>query len=468
VLLHRQQDSWVFHGKLSTVDWKNIRLNTSNRKFSLEGKLSAIVALSVTTGLGILVLFSLFINELLTALIVALPIALVVAICLLRKLVQNQKNKIEAIRNGMLNLIDNDFSVSIANVGKDELNEIIDTFNQLSEKLRNERQHVYQRELLLDMVIQYSNMGVVLIDQDDRVIYSNGFAKDILNAGKPINGMYFSDAIKATSDLLRDVISQRKDGLFRVRENSGDELYHVTTGRFILNARKHEVLLLKRMTLELHRQEAMIWKKVIRTITHELNNSLAPISSMAHSGKLLVELEKYDQLSMVFETIGERAQHLKHFIDGYARIAKLPVPEKKIVDWSEFIKKMSIALEFSFDGDVPASPGYFDPVQIQQVITNLLKNAHESGSAANQICLTVEQNSQCSVLQVLDRGTGMSASIMENALLPFYTTKQSGSGIGLSLCREIVDAHGGHISLENRKGGGTCVRILLPNALEVF
>lgn len=419
--------------------------------------------LSVTVGLGILILFSILFDELWTALVIALPISLAVSIWLVSKLMYDQNIKIAAIQNGMLNLMDNDFSVSITELGNDEISEIISIFNQLSEKLRNERQHVYQRELLLDMVIQNSNMCVVLIDQEDRVIYSNGFAKDILNAGKPINGMYFSDALEAISNSLKEILSKRKDGLFRVNENSGDELYHITTGRFILNARKHEVLLLKRMTFELHRQEAMIWKKVIRTITHELNNSLAPISSMAHSGELLVKQEKYDQLSVVFETIGERALHLKHFIDGYARIAKLPIPEKKIVDWSEFVKKLSIALEFSFDGELPVNPGYFDPIQIQQVITNLLKNAHESGSATDQICLTLAQNNQCSVLQVLDRGTGMSANIMENALLPFYTTKQSGSGIGLSLCREIVDAHGGHISLENRKGGGLCVKILLPN-----
>ncbi|WP_149867892.1 PAS domain-containing sensor histidine kinase [Cellvibrio sp. PSBB023] len=438
-------------------------MNTTNRKFSLEGKLCAIAALSVTLGLVILVLCSMLIDELLAALIIALPIALTTSIWLVRALIKNQQIKIDAIQNGMLNLMDNDFSVSIANKGNDELSETIAIFNQLSEKLRNERQHIYQRELLLDMVIQNSNMGVVLIDQEDKIIYSNSFAKDVLNTGKPINGLHFPDAIATTGPSLKEVLSNRKDGLFKVKDNSGDELYHITTGRFILNARKHEVLLIKRMTLELHRQEATIWKKVIRTITHELNNSLAPISSMAHSGKLLVEQEKYDPLGMVFETIAERAQHLKLFIDGYARIAKLPKPEKKIVAWQEFITKLSIAQAFCFEGDIPTSPGYFDPVQIQQVITNLLKNAQESGSATDQIYLTLEQNSQCSVLQVLDRGAGMSTNTMENALLPFYTTKQSGSGIGLSLCREIVDAHGGHISLENRSGGGVCVKIILPN-----
>jgi len=438
-------------------------LNTTNRKLSLEGKLCAIVALSVVVGVGIIFVFSLLIDELWAALTVALPVSLAFAIWLVRKLMYQQNIKIAAIQNGMLNLMDNDFSVSITNTGDDELNEIISTFNQLSEKLRKERQYVYQRELLLDTVIQNSNMGVVLIDQEERIIYSNSFAKETLNAGKPINGMQFSDAINATSESLKEILSLRKDGLFRVKEKSGDELYHITNGRFILNARRHDLLLIKRMTLELHRQEVFIWKKVIRTITHELNNSLAPISSMAHSGQLLLDRHKYDQLGDVFGTIGERALHLKNFIEGYARIAKLPTPQKQLIQWAEFIKKLSIALEFSLEGDIPASPGYFDPIQIQQMITNLLKNARESGSDENQIYLRVEQNTNFSLLHVLDRGSGMPVSVMENALLPFYTTKQTGSGIGLSLCREIVDAHGGQISLENRDGGGLCVKILLPN-----
>lgn len=421
------------------------------------------MALSVVVGVGIIFVFSLLIDELWAALTVALPVSLAFAIWLVRKLMYQQNIKIAAIQNGMLNLMDNDFSVSITNTGDDELNEIISTFNQLSEKLRKERQYVYQRELLLDTVIQNSNMGVVLIDQEERIIYSNSFAKETLNAGKPINGMQFSDAINATSESLKEILSLRKDGLFRVKEKSGDELYHITNGRFILNARRHDLLLIKRMTLELHRQEVFIWKKVIRTITHELNNSLAPISSMAHSGQLLLDRHKYDQLGDVFGTIGERALHLKNFIEGYARIAKLPTPQKQLIQWAEFIKKLSIALEFSLEGDIPASPGYFDPIQIQQMITNLLKNARESGSDENQIYLRVEQNTNFSLLHVLDRGSGMPVSVMENALLPFYTTKQTGSGIGLSLCREIVDAHGGQISLENRDGGGLCVKILLPN-----
>lgn len=437
-------------------------MTTTNRKISLEGRLCAIVALSVLLGMGILGLFMVLIDEPRVATLTALPISLIFSIWLVHKCVHSQSIKIGAIKNGMLNLMDNDFSVSITNIGNDELSEIITIFNQLSEKLRHERQHIYQRELLLDMVIQNSAMGVVLIDQEERVIYSNSFAKATLNAGRPINGMLFANAIEKTPDSLREVLTQRKDGLFRVQEKSSDELYHIATGKFILNAKKHEVLLLKRMTLELHRQEALIWKKVIRTITHELNNSLAPISSMAHSGQLLVERKKYDQLGAVFETIGERAQHLKHFIEGYARIAKLPKPEKNVVEWTEFIKKLAIALEFSLAGTLPSDAGYFDPVQVQQVITNLLKNARESGSEENQIHLNVEQDNKYSVIHVSDRGTGMSTSIMENALLPFYTTKQSGSGIGLSLCREIVEAHEGQISLTNRAGGGLRVTIMLP------
>lgn len=422
----------------------------------------AIVALSVTLGVAVIYVSLLLIDEALTALVVALPIALTLSLCLVHFLARNQRIKIDAINNGLRNLADNDFSVSITNSGSDELDEIIASYNQLSEKLRRERQHIYQRELLLDMVIQNSTMCVVLIDQSERIIYSNHYAKEIFNAGKPINGMYFADAITGTPAALKEILLQRQDGLFRVQEKSGDELYHLSTGKFILNARQHEVLLVKRMTLELHRQEAVIWKKVIRTITHELNNSLAPISSMAHSGQLLLACKKYDQLGVVFETIGERAQHLKLFIEGYARIAKLPAPTKKPTDWSAFTRTLTIACEFVLDGDLPAEPGYFDPVQIQQVLVNLLKNARESGSKDSEIHLRIEQNTLYSMIQVVDRGAGMSPSVMENALLPFYTTKPSGSGIGLSLCREIIEAHQGQIALENRKGGGLSVKITLP------
>src|SRR5690606_27779826 len=102
---------------------------------------------------------------------------------------------------------------------------------------------------------------------------------------------------------------------------------------FVLNTQRHNLYLIKQMTKEINRQEVATWKKVIRVISHELNNSLAPISSMAHSGRLMLQKEQYTALNKVFETIAERTDHLKTFIDSYASMAKLPLPVKSKVEW---------------------------------------------------------------------------------------------------------------------------------------
>ncbi|HEV2332019.1 MAG TPA: HAMP domain-containing sensor histidine kinase, partial [Gammaproteobacteria bacterium] len=232
--------------------------------------------------------------------------------------------------------------------------------------------------------------------------------------------------------------------------------------RFTLNAQRHTLYLFKQLTRELNRQEVAIWKKVIRVISHELNNSLAPISSMAHSGGILSRDLASPRLESVFASIEERAQHLKSFIDGYARFAKLPAPRLTAVPWEPFLASLRVLAPFSLEGTLPAAPGGFDPSQMQQVLINLLKNAHESGSPEAAVTLRVRQDGEGLRLDVADAGPGMAPEVLEQALLPFYSTKQSGTGLGLPLCREIVEAHGGRLSLANRAAGGLLVSIWLP------
>ena len=104
----------------------------------------------------------------------------------------------------------------------------------------------------------------------------------------------------------------------------------------------------------------------------------------------------------------------------------------------------------------------FDPAQIEQVIINLVKNAKEAGAPPDSIELQVQEHASGWRLQVLDRGAGMSEEVLRNALLPFYSTKPSGAGLGLTLCREVIEAHGGRISLANRPGGGLAATLWIP------
>jgi len=206
------------------------------------------------------------------------------------------------------------------------------------------------------------------------------------------------------------------------------------------------------------------WKRVIRVIAHELNNSLAPISSLAHSGQILARSPPDpEQLTRVFATIEDRARHLAGFIEGYAQFAKLPQPRLAPVAWAILIERLRVVVAFELAGEVPRREASFDTAQIEQALINLLKNARESGADPASIELAVEHSARGFTVEVRDRGPGFTPQALENALVPFYSTKASGTGLGLTLCREIVEAHGGRLRIANRTGGGAVVTLWLPD-----
>jgi len=333
----------------------------------------------------------------------------------------------------------------------------------LARALEKRSEQTEAREALLRAVVETTPLALLFYADAGRIVYANGEARRLFFEGAPAEGQNFLRLAAQAPEALRRALLGQSDELFSVELAGQQETYHVSRRTLAFDGETHTLLLVRHLTREISRREVEVLRKVIRVISHELNNSLAPVASLVHSARLIAKNpEHLPKLARVFDTIEERAQHLTAFLSGYADVARVPKPRPAKVEWAPFLEKLSSLFAEVRMGATPAGSGWFDAGQIEQVLINLLKNANESGSAPGDVELTVTASEGGATLDVLDRGSGLTPEAMESAFLPLYTTKEKGTGMGLPLCREIVEAHGGRISIRNREGGGTAVTCFLP------
>src|SRR5690606_17553509 len=234
-----------------------------------------------------------------------------------------------ALSGSVASYRDGDFAFGVSWAGNDELGELVASHNALGDVLREQRLALVQRELLLDTMVQNTPVAMLLVDPGRHVVHANIAARKLLGDGHRLEGKDFEALLEATPDAVREAFARGGDGMFTVGGDDGsddgnEEIFHLARRQFRLNGRRHELVLLRQLTAELRRQEVQTWKKVIRVISHELNNSLAPIASLAHSGAELLRRGQLERLPMALATIEDRARHLEGFIRDYAHFAKLP------------------------------------------------------------------------------------------------------------------------------------------------
>jgi len=445
------------------------------RRTSLAGRITGAVFVALLlAGAGAALAARYELTPRLTFLIV-LAIGLPIAAWSVARLLRPLDRVVGGVADGIRSFRDHDFSVRLAHPGgDDELGELVRLYNDVGGLLQEERHLLRQRELLLQTALDRSPAAILLVGPTGRIVYGNREARVLLLGGAPLEGRSYGELRDGCPPAMQEVMASDTDGLFTVREGDHAETFHLSRRSFRLNYRRHELLLLRRLTGELGRQEAEIWKKVLRVVSHELNNSLAPISSLVHSARIIASDPRHaHRADEVFATLRERLDHLQRFLDGYARFARLPRPRPEAVDWGRFLETVQDFPQVRLVGTLPASPGWFDPAQLRQVLVNLFKNAVEasegdgndaiSDARGVEVKLRVESAPEGGTwIQVSDKGRGMDEETMRQALLPFYSTKPGGSGLGLALCREILEAHGGKIALQSRPGEGTVVTCWLP------
>ena len=349
--------------------------------------------------------------------------------------------------------------------GDSEHAEVFRIARELADARRSDLATAAEREALLRAALEAAPSAIVMFSDVGRISLANAAARELFFENRDPQGENFMAMLGGAPDALRRSLLSDGDELFSVDDAHGErQTYNLAKRRFVVAGESMVLVLVKNLSRELHRQEADAWKRMIRVFCHELNNSLAPISSLVHTGKLVVDGSPLaPKLERVFATIAERTEHLRMFLEGYAQFSRLPIPRKIDVEWRPFVDRLlALYPTVRLEGDLPAEPGWFDPAQLEQVTINLLKNASECGGAADAVTLSVTSLGTRGVrLTIADRGPGMSPEVMASALVPFYSTKERGSGLGLTLCREIVEAHGGALRIENRDGGGLAVHARL-------
>ena len=421
--------------------------------------------------------------------------SLLVILALLRYRHYHQQNNqiLQTLLHGLRNLQDGDFSITLANNKTNKSHsqaEVLALFNQVTDKLRQEKQSLYQRELLLDKVVNASDVVTVLVNHRDTIIFANRAAEHFF-AQTSMLGMSWQNLLTEQMPEL----SQHDDKdnaiiqlmLVEPQYGSGystfgaddthysdadknakmktEQSWHLSRHHLKLHGSRHQLRLLKPITQAMHQQELQTWKKVIRVINHELNNSIAPISSMCHSGNILAERLAEPQLTRVFVTISKRINKLAEFIQSYSQLARLSRPQKQAFDLMKTLVQLQELYQFTLRSRDESLIFSGDESQIEQLLINLLKNAQQACSdqttvQPTEVSIASQQGQLC--ITVRDFGTGMPVDILPKAFLPYYSTKADGSGIGLSICREISDGHQGHITLNNHPQGGLQVEVGLP------
>ena len=397
--------------------------------------------------------------------------SLLIAACLLlylvlvaAALVEGLVRPLQTLSNVVSSLREGDYSFRARGAGaQDAFGELAWEINALADLLQKQRVRSLEATALLARILEVMHAPLFAFDREDLLQLVNNAGVNLLGLpharcfGHSARELGLGNLLAAPDQSIHSFGSQSTRWLLR-------------KAAFRQDGVPHTLLLLADVSLPLQEEEQIAWKRLIRVLGHELSNSLAPIKSIA--GSLLERVEQIEGDDVTrrdfrrgLGVVESRADALHRFVQSYRRLAQLPPPQLRPVLLTSLLERVVLLeqrMSIQLDPGPPVTL-HADPDQLEQMFINLLANAVDASLARDALPVRVTWRLDSSSLLVAIEDRGLGIANTDNLFVPFYTTKPSGSGVGLALAQQIARAHGGEIQLLNRDdGNGARAIIRLP------
>ena len=372
---------------------------------------------------------------------------------------------LNSIAGGMDLLRAQDFSSRLAPVGQREADRIVQVFNRMMDQLKEERLRLREQNHFLDLLISVSPMGVIILTLDERISMANKASLEFMDEGEEEN--LIGKSMDELTGTLAEELKRLPKGATETIRLSNSRIYRCSRLSFIDRGFAHPFYLIESLTADVMKAEKKAYEKVIRMIAHEVNNSVAGITSTLDTvNGALQTMDNTEDLQEVMKVCIERSFSMSRFITNFADVVKIPEPQleevslnERVISCKRFMENVCQSRNINLQMDLcKENPTVnIDTSLFEQVLINIIKNSAES--IGKKGCITIRTSTSPLMLEIGDTGKGISKETEAMLFTPFFSTKPNGQGIGLIFIREVLMKLNCNFSLRTYPDGITRFRI---------
>ena len=386
----------------------------------------------------------------------------VISFILARKLFRALFQPLDLLMTGVEFIKDKDFTSKFSEVGQPEMDKLISVYNRMIDQLREERTRVQEQHYFMDKILRASPSGIITFDFDEKIMLVNPSAALMLQtAPENLTGKKLAELRTP----LAEALNQLKIGESQVIPFQGRRRVKCQKSQYLDRGFTRHFILLEELTEELRRSEKTAYEKLIRMMSHEVNNSIGAVNSLLHSF-LNYKSQLRDDDRQDYETALQvaiaRTEHLNAFMRSFADVVRLPLPQRQPCDLHELLRNIALLMSaesqkrnivWKWEIGEALEPILMDKNQMEQVFVNICKNALEAIGENGAIIVRMGKKGGRSFVIIEDTGAGLTPEVRAHLFTPFFSTKENGQGIGLTMIQEILRQHKFEFSLDSQPGG---------------